>query len=81
MFYDKLSDETIPVQKGKAFMNTPADRELNKRIIDISKAISTLVCGASSAEDAAYLRDEALRTVSEQAEIARLRLARSSSGK
>ena len=47
-------------------MNTPADRELNKRLIDISKALTTLLCGASTVDDSAYIRDEALRTVAEQ---------------
>ena len=57
-------------------MNTPADRELNKRLIDISKALTTLLCGASTVDDSAYIRDEALRTVAEQSELARLKLAR-----
>ena len=42
-------------------MNTPADRELNKRLIDISKALTTLLCGTSTVDDSAYIRDEALR--------------------
>lgn len=46
-------------------MNTPADRELNKRLIDISKALTTLLCGASTVDDSAYIRDEALRTVAD----------------
>lgn len=62
-------------------MNTPADRELNKRLIDISKALSKMLCGASTDDDASYIRDEALRTVAEQSEIARLRLSRSAAGK
>lgn len=62
-------------------MTSPADRELNKRLIEISKAFSTLLCGASTADDATYIRDEALRAVSEQSEIARLRLSHSASGK
>lgn len=66
--------------KGMTFMTTPADRELNKRLIEISKALSTLVCGASTADDVVYIRDEALRSVAEQSEIARLRLSRSASG-
>ncbi len=67
--------------KGMTLMNTPADRELNKRLIDISKALSSLLCGASTNEDASYIRDEALRTVAEQSEVARLRLSRVASGK
>lgn len=63
-------------------MNTPADRELNKRrLIDISKALTTLLCGASTVDDSAYIRDEALRTVAEQSELARLKLSRAASGK
>lgn len=69
-----------PDLKGMTLMNTPADRELNKRLIDISKALSTLICGASTDDDATYIRDEALRAVAEQSEIARLRLSRSASG-
>ena len=44
-------------------MNTPADRELNKRLIDISKALTTLLCGTSTVDDSAYIRDEALRAL------------------
>lgn len=58
-------------------MTTPAERELNKRIIEISKAFSSLVCGASTPDDAVYIRDEALRTVAEQSEIARMKISRS----
>ena len=38
-------------------MNTPADRELNKRLIDISKALTTLLCGTSTVDDSAYIRE------------------------
>ena len=67
-------------------MNTPADRELNKRLIDISKALTTLLwttllCGTSTVDDSAYIRDEALRAVAEQSELARLKLSRAASGK
>ena len=61
-------------------MNTPADRELNKRLIDISKALTTLLCGTSTVDDSAYIRDEALRAVAEQSELARLKLSRAASG-
>ena len=61
-------------------MNTPADRELNKRLIDISKALTTLLCGTSTVDDSAYIR-EALRAVAEQSELARLKLSRAASGK
>ena len=60
-------------------MNTPADRELNKRLIDISKALTTLLCGTSTVDDSAYIRDEALRAVAEQSELARLKLSRAAS--
>lgn len=66
--------------KGMTFMTTPADRELNQRLIEISKALSSLVCGASTADDVVYIRDEALRSVAEQSEIARLKLSRTASG-
>lgn len=62
-------------------MNTPADRELDKRLIDISKALTTLLCGTSTVDDSAYIRDEALRAVAEQSELARLKLSRAASGK
>lgn len=67
--------------KGMTLMNTPADRELNKRLIDISKALSSLICGASTSDDVVYIRDEALHAVAEQSEMARLRLSRAASGK
>lgn len=57
-------------------MSTPADRELNKRLIDISIALTTLLCGTSTVDDSAYIRDEALRAVAEQSELARLKLSR-----
>lgn len=66
--------------KGMMFVTYPADHELNARLIDISKALSTLVCGAATADDAAYIRNEALRTVAEQSEVARLKLSHSVSG-
>ena len=67
--------------KGMMLMTSPEDHELNKRIIDISKALSTLLYGASTADDAAYIRNEALRAVSEQSEIARTKLSHSVSEK
>mgnify|MGYP007002626401 FL=1 len=62
-----LDDTTSepPDLKGMTLMNTPADRELNKRLIDISKALTTLLCGTSTVDDSAYIRDEALRAVAE----------------
>ena len=78
-----LDDTTSepPDLKGMTLMNTPADRELNKRLIDISKALTTLLCGTSTVDDSAYIRDEALRAVAEQSELARLKLSRAASGK
>ena len=48
---------------------------------DISKALTTLLCGTSTVDDSAYIRDEALRAVAEQSELARLKLSRAASGK
>lgn len=62
-------------------MATPEERELNRRLIEISKAISELVCAAATDEEAARIRDEALRTITEQSEAARQRISRSATSK
>lgn len=60
-------------------MSTPTDNELNRRIIELSKAVSSLFEKASSTGDVPALRDEALRAIADQSEAARNKLSRSSS--
>lgn len=60
-------------------MNTSADNELNARLIDLSRAVSSMLDTAKTPDDIAALRTEMLRAVSESSEAARERIRRSSS--
>lgn len=55
--------------------------EMNQRIINISKAISSLFVEGSSSDETVSRRDEALRIVADQSEVARRKLSRTSSHK
>lgn len=52
-------------------MGTSSDRELNLRIIELSQAIASLFDTADSTDDVPSLRDEVVRAISEQSNIAR----------
>ena len=56
-------------------MNNLTDQELNRRIIELSRAISCLFDSAPTSGDVAALRKEALYAVSEQSDIARRKLS------
>lgn len=55
-------------------MNTSSDQELNQRLIELSKAVSALFASASSSHEIPTMREEALRTIVEQSEMASKRL-------
>ena len=59
-------------------MGSSSDHELNLRLIELSQAISSLLDTADSESDIPSLRDEALRAVNEQSDIARRKLAQQS---
>ena len=59
-------------------MNNLTDQELNRRIIELSRTISCLFDSASTPNDIATLRKEALNAVNEQSDAARRKLSDSS---
>lgn len=59
-------------------MSISSSNEMNQRIINISKAISSLFVGGSSSDETVSRRDEALRIVADQSEVARRKLSRTS---
>ena len=56
-------------------MNNLSDQELNRRIIELSHTISCLFDVATTPNDIATLRKEALSAVTEQSDIARRKLS------
>ena len=60
-------------------MDTLSDRELNARLVDLSKIASDLFERASATGTVATEREEVLRIVAEQSEHARDRIAHPSS--
>lgn len=59
-------------------MENLTDQELNRRIIELSRAISCLFDTASTPDDVATLREEASCAVTEQSDIARRKLSENS---
>ena len=60
-------------------MNISTDSEINVRLIDPSRIVSSMLETAETPSDIAFLRDEMLHTVAESAEAARQRIMRSPS--
>lgn len=60
-------------------MNISTDSEINVRLIDLSRIVSSMLETAETPSDIAFLRDEMPHTVAESAEAARQRIMRSPS--
>lgn len=60
-------------------MSTPANNEMNERLIDLSRAVSSMLESATTPGDIPAIRDEMLRAVSESADDARKRIIQPSS--
>lgn len=60
-------------------MNLSKDSEINLRLIDLSRTVSSLLETAETPGDINIMRDEMLHTVAESAEAARERIMRSAS--
>ena len=58
-------------------MSISSDKELNSRLIELSKAISALFERTTATKSVATVRDEALRAIAEQSEIKRGKLTHS----
>lgn len=56
-------------------MNNLSDQELNRRIVELSRTISCLFDAATTPNDIAALRKEALSAVTEQSDVARRKLS------
>lgn len=59
--------------------NLSADSEINMRLIELSRIVSSLMETADTPGDVNIMRDEMLHTVAESAEAARERILRSPS--
>ncbi len=60
-------------------MNLSKDSEINLRLIDLSRIVSSLLETAETPGDVNIMRDEMLHAVAESAEAARERIMRSAS--
>ena len=75
-----LANETPYGRDGRhEHEHISTDSEINVRLIDLSRIVSSMLETAETPSDIAFLRDEMLHTVAESAEAARQRIMRSPS--
>lgn len=56
-------------------MNASTDNEINARLIDLSRTVSSMLDTATTPNDVTVMRDKMLHAVAESADAARARIA------